>query len=88
MSFKNIAGESKSVAEEIAAPWAETILPTILSRYPLKYIFNADEFGLMYQCLPDKTLQVERRKVLWGGGGGGGHSKVSASHRIGCWECL
>ena len=29
-------GESKSITQEMAAPWKETTLPTILSRYELK----------------------------------------------------
>ena len=55
VSFKNISGESKSVTEEMTAPWTETALPTILSRYTLENIFNPDEFGLFYQCLPNKN---------------------------------
>ena len=46
VSFKNISGESKSVTEEMTAPWTETTSPTILSRYPLENIFNANKFGL------------------------------------------
>ena len=71
MSFKNISGESKSVTEEMTAPWTETTLPTILSRYPLENIFNADEFGLFYQCLPNKTLHLKGEKCS-----GGKHSKI------------
>ena len=71
MSFKNISGESKAVAEEMTAPWTETTLPTILSRYPLENIFNADEFGLFYQCLPNKTLHLKGEKCS-----GGMHSKI------------
>ncbi|XP_057296214.1 tigger transposable element-derived protein 4-like [Hydractinia symbiolongicarpus] len=56
LSFKTIAGESRSVTEEITAPWSETTLPTILSRFPLENIFNADEFGLFFQCLPNTGL--------------------------------
>ena len=37
-------------------------MPTILSRYPLENIFNADEFGLFYQCLPNKTLHLKGEK--------------------------
>ena len=33
VSFKNIAGESKSVAAEMTAPQTEINLPTILSGY-------------------------------------------------------
>ncbi|XP_065667761.1 tigger transposable element-derived protein 4-like [Hydra vulgaris] len=45
ISFKTISGEAKSVNDQMIAPWLETTLPTILSRYPLENIFNADEFG-------------------------------------------
>ena len=71
VSFKNIAGESRSVTEEMTAPWSETTLPTILSRYPLENIFNADEFGLFFQCLPNKSLHMKGEKCS-----GGKHSKV------------
>ena len=71
MSFKNISGESKSVTEEMTAPWTETTLSTILSGYPLENIFNADEFGLFYQCLPNKTLHLKGEKRS-----GGKHSKI------------
>ena len=71
MSFKNVSGETKSVTEEMAAPWTETTLPTILSRYPLEKIFSADEFGLFYQCLRNKTLHLKGEK-----GSGGKYSKI------------
>ena len=48
----------KSVKVSMTAPWTKTTLPTILSKYELKDIFNADEFGLFYQCLPDKTFNL------------------------------
>ena len=71
ISFKTIAGEAKSVTEEMTAPWLETTLPTILSRYPLKDLFNADEFGLFYQCLPDKSYHFTKEKCI-----GDKHNKV------------
>ena len=71
MSFKNISGESKAVTEEMTAPWTETTLPTILSRYPLVNIFYADKFALFYQCLPNKTLHLKGEKCS-----GGKHSKI------------
>ena len=71
VSFKNISGESKSVTEEMTALWTETTLPTILSLYSLENIFNADEFGLFYQCLPNQTLQLKVEKCS-----GGKHSKI------------
>ena len=69
-SFKNISGESKSVTEEMTVPGTQTTLPTILSRYSLENIFNADEFGFFYQCLPNKTLHLKGEKCS-----GGKHSK-------------
>lgn len=39
--YKSIAGESKSVTGEVAAPLTEITLPTILSRCSLENIFNA-----------------------------------------------
>ena len=71
VSFKNISGESKSVTEEMTTPWTETTLRKILSRYPLENIFNADKFGLFYQCLPNKTLHLKGEKCS-----GGKHSKI------------
>ena len=55
MSFKVIGGEGKSVTKQMVAPWNETTLPTLPSKYDLKDILNADEFGLLCQCLPKKT---------------------------------
>ena len=61
-SFKNISGESKSVTEEMTVPGTQTTLPTILSRYSLENIFNPDEFGPFYQCLPNKALHLKGKK--------------------------
>ena len=46
--------------------WSETSLPTILSNYDLKDIYKADEFGLFYQCLPNKTYQLKSEKYYRG----------------------
>ena len=69
--FKSIAGESKSVTSEMTAPCTETNLPTVISRYHLKNMFNADEFRLFYQCWPNKILHLKGGKCS-----GGKHSKV------------
>ena len=60
--FKTISGEGKSVTEEMFAPWLETTLPTILSRYPFPDIFNADQCGLFYQCVPNMTYHFKNEK--------------------------
>ena len=51
--------------------WNETTLPTLLSNYELKDVFNADEFGLFYQCLPNKTYHFKGENCS-----GGKRSKV------------
>ena len=56
---------------EMVAGWDETKLPTLLSNYGLENIYNADEFGLFYQCLPDKLYQLKTEKCS-----GGKHSKI------------
>ena len=37
---------------EMTTQWKETTLPTILSRYKLVEIYNADEFGLFFRMQP------------------------------------
>ena len=41
-------------------------LPTLLSSYELKDIYNADEFGLFYEYLPNKTYQPKSEKCSGG----------------------
>ena len=55
-----------AVTGEMIAPWNEIILPTLLSNYNLENIFNADVFGLSYQCLPTKTYHPPREKCSGG----------------------
>ena len=56
ITFKAVSGEGNAYTSEMTVPWEETILPTILSKYELEEIYNADEFGLFYQAQPDKSL--------------------------------
>ena len=51
-----------AVTEQMAAPWNETTLPTLLSNHKLENVFNADKFGLPYQCLPTKTYHSPGEK--------------------------
>ena len=71
ISFKEVSGELNSVTPEMTGSWEETSLPTILSRFEMKDIYNADEFGLFFQGLPKKTLHMKGEKCS-----GGKHSKV------------
>ena len=62
ISFETVSGEPKSVTPQMGNAWSETSLPTLLSNYDLKDIYNADEFGLFYWCLPNKTYQLKSEK--------------------------
>ena len=63
VSFNTVSGESKAVTSEMVARWNETTFPTLLPNYDLENIYNADEFGLFYQCLLDKSYQLKRGNV-------------------------
>ena len=71
ITFKEVSGESENVTKEMTAPWEEATLPTILARYQLRDIFNANEFGLFYKALPSKSLHFQGKRCS-----GGNHSKV------------
>ena len=71
VTFKAVSGEENAVTPEMTASWSETYLPSILSKYELKDIYNADEFGLFYQALPDKSLHYKGKRCS-----GGNRSKV------------
>ena len=71
ITFKEVSGGSEKVTKKMAAPWEEATLPTILARYQLIDIFNADEFGLLYEALPSKSLRFRGKRCS-----GGKHNKV------------
>ena len=50
----------------MVAGWNETTLPTLLSNHNLENIYNADKFGILYQCLPDKSFQLKTEKCSGG----------------------
>ena len=65
VTFREVSGEEKLCTPEMTASWKETHLPTILSRYELKNIFNADEFGRFHQnqCT-SKSIDVQKGNSL------------------------
>ena len=67
VTFREVSREEKScTTPEMTTSWKETHLPTILSRYELKDIFNADEFGLSYQALPSKSMHFKNERCSGG----------------------
>ena len=71
ISLKKISDQGKSYTPELIAPWKETSLLTLLSKYDLQNIYNSDEFGLFYQIHPEKSLHLEKEKCI-----GGKQSKI------------
>ena len=66
MSFKTVSGESNACTDEMVAPWEQTTLPTILSKYDLNQIYNANEFGLLYraqQIIPYMKIENENCRM-------------------------
>ncbi|EDO40000.1 predicted protein [Nematostella vectensis] len=71
VAFKTVSGEILSCTLEMTASWEESTLPTLLSKYALEDMFDADEFGLFYKALPDKLMHLKLQSCV-----GGKQSKV------------
>ena len=56
ITFKKICGESAIITSEMTSECTSTILPSLLSQFAPDDLYNADEIGLFYKCLPDKTF--------------------------------
>ena len=54
-----MSGEADAVTEDMTSDWMSTKLPALLSKFQSYDIFNADETGLIWKCLPDKTLHMK-----------------------------
>lgn len=63
---KSVCGESAAVDENVTDKYKQETLPNILKNYEPKDIFNADETGLFYKLLPNKTLQFKGEKCHGG----------------------
>lgn len=56
--FKKLAGESAAVDTNATDLWFQR-LPELLEEYEPRDIYNADETGLFFNCLPDRTLALK-----------------------------
>lgn len=66
-----LSGKAKFGTADMTVSWEETTLPTILTNYQLRDIFNADEFRLFHKALPEKSLYLISEKCI-----GGKHNKI------------
>jgi hypothetical protein len=79
IKFSAIHGESKSVNENVVNDWTTNKLPDIIQNYEPKDVFNGDEFGLFYKCLPNKKMTLKGQSCS-----GGKQSKERITVFIAC----
>lgn len=65
ISFKNVCGESASVDNEMAGEWLRG-LSNLIADYEPSNIFNVDETGLFFKCLPNKTFTFKGERCSGG----------------------
>ncbi|GFW67162.1 tigger transposable element-derived protein 6 [Trichonephila clavipes] len=68
--FKKMCRESSSVNINVCSKWQNS-LSDLIKEYEPHNIFNTDETGLFFKCLPEKTFTFKKEKYY-----GGKHSKV------------
>jgi len=64
--YRQICGEAESINNADIAAWNENILPCILKEYSPNDVFNADELGLFFKLMPDKSLVFKHEKCHGG----------------------
>ena len=60
------SGEEGSVSEEMLHDWTSRQLPDLLEKFSPDDIFNADETGLFWKCLPDKYFSLQGARCSGG----------------------
>lgn len=65
ISFKAISGEAANVNLSDVKNFIEKV-PLLIKDYQPKDIYNADETGLFFRMLPDKTLSLKGEKCVGG----------------------
>ncbi|GFR68228.1 tigger transposable element-derived protein 4 [Elysia marginata] len=58
-NIRVISGEAAAAPKDEAQNWASNALQKILKAYCPEDVYNADEMGLFFQCLPVKTLALK-----------------------------
>ncbi|XP_045462162.1 tigger transposable element-derived protein 4-like [Harmonia axyridis] len=61
-----VCGDINKVSDEGCTEWQRVTLPNLLKNYQAEDIFNADETGLFFNCLPDNTLTFKNQKYHGG----------------------
>ncbi|KAH9375001.1 hypothetical protein HPB48_006927 [Haemaphysalis longicornis] len=79
IAWKTICGESKDADHEAARTWRDDKLRDIINGYSPDDIYNADETGVFYHTLPNKTMAFKNDSSK-----GGKQSKVRITALLFC----
>ncbi|GFO41360.1 tigger transposable element-derived protein [Plakobranchus ocellatus] len=66
IALRTVSGEVAAVDCTVTNAWKEHDLPSLLKEYREEDIFNPDETGSFYKCLPDKTLALKGERCTRG----------------------
>lgn len=64
IKFRAEQGEAAAVDIEVVKEWQQTILRESLSKYSPDDVFNADETGLFYRLMPNKTMAFKGKFTI------------------------
>ena len=65
IALKTVSGEAAAVDHTVTNALKQHDLPSLLNEYG-EDIFNADETGIFYKCLPDKSLALKGERCTGG----------------------
>ena len=63
---KAISGEEATVNPDVKSVWITQSLTHLLKGYSAENVYNADETGLFFQMMPNKTLAFKGEKCIGG----------------------
>ncbi|GFT23281.1 uncharacterized protein TNCV_2015811 [Trichonephila clavipes] len=61
--FKKMCVESSSVDINVCSKWQNS-LSDLIKEYEPRNIFNTDETGLFFKCLPEKHLHSKKKNAM------------------------
>ena len=66
ISYRQISGESEAVDKSSVSTWLTQMLPPLIEKFSPKDVFDADEFGLFFKLMPDKSFVCKDEKCSGG----------------------
>jgi len=66
VNFGKVCEEVKAVDTSVVNDWHTTKWPKLREGFSDQDVFNADETGLFYSLMPDKTLKFKDEKCIGG----------------------